>query len=133
MALYATTKYAVVGLSEGMRQDLAPHNIGVSAFCPDLVDTRLFEWGRNRPERFGGAIEGGGADEIKKVQVEGLAPDDAGKRLLAAIESNEFYVVTHPENRAQVEARHQTIMDAFDSLDDWRRQNGVDDAPAIVT
>jgi NAD(P)-dependent dehydrogenase (short-subunit alcohol dehydrogenase family) len=34
LGIYCTTKYAVVGLSECLRLDLAPHGIGVSVLCP---------------------------------------------------------------------------------------------------
>jgi NAD(P)-dependent dehydrogenase (short-subunit alcohol dehydrogenase family) len=45
-----TSKYAVVGMSEAMRADLAPHNIGVSVLCPGVVTTNIFNSGRNRPD-----------------------------------------------------------------------------------
>jgi len=31
---YTTTKFAVIGLSESLREELAPHRIGVTAVCP---------------------------------------------------------------------------------------------------
>ncbi len=48
--VYNTSKFAVVGLSEAMRADLEDRNIGVSVLCPGVVDTNIFESGRNRPE-----------------------------------------------------------------------------------
>jgi len=50
LGVYNTTKYAVVGMSETMRADLAPYNIGVSVLCPGVVSTSIFNSGRNRPE-----------------------------------------------------------------------------------
>ena len=50
LGVYNTTKYAVVGMSETMRADLAPHNIGVSVLCPGVVTTNIFNSGRNRPD-----------------------------------------------------------------------------------
>ena len=38
---YATTKAAVLMLSESLRVELAPHGIGVSAICPGIVDTGI--------------------------------------------------------------------------------------------
>ncbi|MEZ5557387.1 MAG: SDR family NAD(P)-dependent oxidoreductase [Pseudomonadales bacterium] len=46
LAVYNTSKFAVVGLSEAMRIDLAPHHIGVSVLCPGVVNTRIFSSGR---------------------------------------------------------------------------------------
>jgi NAD(P)-dependent dehydrogenase (short-subunit alcohol dehydrogenase family) len=41
MPVYCTSKYAVVGLSESLRGDLARHNIRVSCICPGVVDTAI--------------------------------------------------------------------------------------------
>jgi NAD(P)-dependent dehydrogenase (short-subunit alcohol dehydrogenase family) len=41
LAAYGTTKFAVVGLSEALRDELAPHGIGVSAICPGLINTPI--------------------------------------------------------------------------------------------
>jgi NAD(P)-dependent dehydrogenase (short-subunit alcohol dehydrogenase family) len=41
-ALYNTTKYAVVGLSESLRFELAPDNIHVSVVCPGAVVSRIW-------------------------------------------------------------------------------------------
>jgi NAD(P)-dependent dehydrogenase (short-subunit alcohol dehydrogenase family) len=41
MVAYGTTKYAVVGLSEALRAELAPRGVGVSVVCPGFIDTPL--------------------------------------------------------------------------------------------
>ena len=41
MTAYGTTKYAVIGLSEGLRAELAPHGVGVSVVCPGFIDTKI--------------------------------------------------------------------------------------------
>jgi NAD(P)-dependent dehydrogenase (short-subunit alcohol dehydrogenase family) len=38
---YSVTKYSVVALSEGLRNELGPRGIGVSVLCPGLVRTRI--------------------------------------------------------------------------------------------
>ena len=48
-SIYTTSKYAVVGMSEVMRTDLARFNIGVSVLCPGGVTTNVANSGRNRP------------------------------------------------------------------------------------
>jgi NAD(P)-dependent dehydrogenase (short-subunit alcohol dehydrogenase family) len=45
---YATTKFAVLGLSECLRAELAPFGIGVTAVCPGFIDTRIVETSRLR-------------------------------------------------------------------------------------
>jgi len=49
-ALYATTKFAVVGLSETLAAEMADTRIGVSVLCPDPIQSNLFTVGRNRPQ-----------------------------------------------------------------------------------
>jgi NAD(P)-dependent dehydrogenase (short-subunit alcohol dehydrogenase family) len=41
LAAYSTTKYAVLGLSEALRDELAPHGIGVTAVCPGVINTAI--------------------------------------------------------------------------------------------
>src|SRR3954466_13756858 len=50
---YTASKFAVVGMSEGLSEQLKPHGIGVSVLCPHFVRTRIGESGRNRPGRYG--------------------------------------------------------------------------------
>jgi len=40
-ALYNATKFGVVALTESLRQELAPHRIGVSVLCPGGVATNI--------------------------------------------------------------------------------------------
>ena len=48
-SVYTASKYAVVGLSEVMRRDLARYDIGVTVLCPGGVTTNVARSGRNRP------------------------------------------------------------------------------------
>jgi len=52
---YATSKFAVVAMSEGLAMQLKPLGIGVTVLCPGFVRTRISGSGRNRPERYGPA------------------------------------------------------------------------------
>lgn len=45
---YGTTKYAVFGLSEALRDELVKHDIGVSTICPGLIDTPIINNSRYR-------------------------------------------------------------------------------------
>ena len=49
MGLYSASKFAVVGLSNSLRLDLAPHGIGVSVLCPGFVRSNIHEAGKIRP------------------------------------------------------------------------------------
>lgn len=123
MALYMTTKFAAVGLSESLRAEMTDTPIGVSVLCPDQIQTNLFTVGRNRPDRFGGAFDRGDIGEVARLLDEGLTLERIGKRVLDAVRADEFYIFSHPENRAQVEARHKGIAEGFDNLDRWLAAN----------
>jgi short-subunit dehydrogenase len=44
---YSATKFAVCGLSDSMRVELAPYGVRVTCVCPGLTDTEFFENVRN--------------------------------------------------------------------------------------
>ena len=98
--IYATSKFAVVGLSEALRADLEPKGIGVSVLCPGFVKSGFFESGRNRPERHGGPFQRPADHPLKRGLDEGgLDAVEVGRRVRLAVEDNELYILTHPEFR----------------------------------
>ena len=119
---YTATKYAVVGMSEGWLQQLAPLNIGMSVLCPGFVRTHIHESGRVRQARYGGKgeVDPGVAatrEEAAKAVLSGIDPDIVGNRVLEAVKANEFYIFTHPMMRTFVEQRFKMISAAFDAAD----------------
>jgi NAD(P)-dependent dehydrogenase (short-subunit alcohol dehydrogenase family) len=118
---YATSKYAVVAMSEGLAMELAPLGIGVTVLCPGFVRTRIWESWRNRPARYGPALPPDPASDAGKFLAHlaergrsGLDPDDVAAQALAAISANGLYVFTHPEMRDEVDARFAAITAALD-------------------
>ena len=119
---YAMTKYAVVAMSETLALDLQGSGIGVSVFCPALVATNLMRSGNRRPERFGGPYQPGAPAATAASRVmptRAISPDEAGMRAVSAIRNDEFFVFTHSETRAWIEARHRRLMQGFDQVDAW--------------
>ncbi len=137
LGVYTTTKYAVVGLSESMRVDLAAKNIGVSVLCPGVVRTNIFDSGRNRPPALRGArdtatllLAGDGSDAERAARLEALLanalePAIVGDMVLHAIQNDELYVFTHPEMAPFSEERWNEMNAAFQRWGAWRQQHGV--------
>jgi len=120
MEPYCATKFAVVAMSEGWYQQLAPMNIGVSVLCPGFVKTRIHESGRARQDKYGGIGEvdpgvGDTREQAAQNVLNGIDPDIVGNRVLEAIQNGELYIFTHPAMRPFVEARFQMILGAFDA------------------
>jgi NAD(P)-dependent dehydrogenase (short-subunit alcohol dehydrogenase family) len=117
-APYPATKYAVVGISEGLAVELKPFGIGVSILCPGVVRTNILESARNRPERYGPPTPVDTANPVYASFAErvrtGMDPAEVARRVLAAIRDDELYVFTHPVMRGVVEERFQAILAAFD-------------------
>lgn len=126
MSVYVASKFAVVGLSEAMRADLAPKNIGVSVLCPGVVRTGIFESGRNRPPQLAGerdtaaqVLSGSGSAEERasrtaQLLASALDPALVGDMVLHAVLNDEFYIFTHPEMAPFTETRHEEMAAAFD-------------------
>ncbi len=130
MSVYNTTKFAVVGLSEAMVQDLAHFDIGVSVLCPGFVATGIYTSERNRPGNLGGnnaskfdlASDEHRTDEerarIKAMLDSMLDPSLIGDMVLHAIQTNEFYILSHTDYRDGTQMRANLIGESFDR---WTR------------
>jgi NAD(P)-dependent dehydrogenase (short-subunit alcohol dehydrogenase family) len=137
LSVYNTSKFAVVGLSEAMRVDLAEKNIGVSVLCPGVVKTNIFDSGRNRPADLTGerdtasALLANGLPEeqraarVADILAKALDPAVVGDMVLHAIQNDELYIFTHPEIRAFTEARRDAMVAAFDRWSTYRSDHGV--------
>lgn len=112
---YSMTKYAVVALSEGLQQELAGTNIGVSVLAPAAVDSGIHLSARSRPERMGGAFERPQNHFMGDLIKDGAQPEAIGERVIRAIEADEFYIFTHPETQHWLEARHERIRAGFET------------------
>lgn len=121
---YNVTKYGVVALSEGLRNDLAPRNIGVSVLCPGFIRTQIISSARNLPARFEGAAgrvptTGPGAEIMKMVGervAHGIDPLYVGELVREGIENDWPYIFTDLEFEPMAEARFASIKQGFDRI-----------------
>ncbi|MCA1382698.1 MULTISPECIES: SDR family NAD(P)-dependent oxidoreductase [unclassified Bradyrhizobium] len=121
---YNVSKYGVVALSEGLRQELAPRGIGVSVLCPGYVRTQIMNSGRNLPKRFVGAIRAPPTsgpiaeriDQIRERVAQGIDPLYVGELVREGIENDWPYIFTDLEFEPVVEARFAGIKQGFDHI-----------------
>jgi NAD(P)-dependent dehydrogenase (short-subunit alcohol dehydrogenase family) len=86
---YVASKFAVVGISEGLAMRLGSDNIGVTVVCPGFVRTHIGESGRNRQQRYGQApvLEPSSPKaavmaEIRRLIEAGIDPEKVAARVL---------------------------------------------------
>ena len=123
--VYTASKFAVVGMMEALRGELADANIGVTVFCPGIVNTNIGSSARNRPAGQAAAPPAGDPGfkmdpammaQMQKAMREshgappGMDPLDAGRRVLRAVRANDLYVLTTPEFEPEFAARGEAIL-----------------------
>lgn len=138
MSVYNTSKFAVVGMSEVMRLDLAAKGIGVSVLCPGVVSTNIFDSGRNRPDDLTGDkdtasmlmvnAEDSAEDQTARMaalMASALDPQVVGDMVLHAIQNDEFYIFTHPDIGQAMDERMTEMSDSLTRWATYRQENGV--------
>jgi NAD(P)-dependent dehydrogenase (short-subunit alcohol dehydrogenase family) len=86
MATYSATKFAVVGLSESLRNELHRHRIGVSVVCPGFVKTPI----QSKVKLVGSLDNAKGRARVDRDFARtSLVPDAVAERTLRAIRKNE--------------------------------------------
>jgi NAD(P)-dependent dehydrogenase (short-subunit alcohol dehydrogenase family) len=122
---YAASKMAVLGLAEGLRLELAPHGIPVTALLPGgMATTHLASSDRARPAHLGAPEP---LDVPLVREVAGLlaptpdamaTPERAIRNLVAALRDERPYLVTHGPIPVEFEARIAALRTAIARADD---------------
>ena len=123
---YCATKVAVVSISETLAQELAIEEspIGVSVLCPSSVDTKVMESERGRPAALGVEQRTEMAESVRLMIRDGftgptgLTPAQVATRVLEAVDGGEFWILTHNDLAATVDARFDGILAGFP--EGWR-------------
>ena len=82
---YVATKHALVGLSRSLHHELAPYGITVTAACPGIVKTGIFDRVRTR---------GLDLEQVRWIFALSISPETAVSRMLRALRRRQ--VVTIP-------------------------------------
>jgi len=101
MGPYCAAKFAVVGLSESLFQELmlSGANVGVSVLCPGFVRTRIHESGRNMPRELVSFNEDPTnkmiADMASQAVNAGIDAADVASAVENAVRTNTFWILPH--------------------------------------
>jgi NAD(P)-dependent dehydrogenase (short-subunit alcohol dehydrogenase family) len=122
MGLYSASKAGVVALSEALHHDLALEgtSIKVTLVCPGPVQTRLVDAARNRPEALRNhpeleaarsARHGDQEEAMRALAAVAMRPALLAERVIEAVRSERFYVLTHPSVRRGLRRRLENMVE----------------------
>jgi NAD(P)-dependent dehydrogenase (short-subunit alcohol dehydrogenase family) len=114
--LYASTKFAVVALTESLAMELAQYGVGASVLAPSGVATGIAASDRNRPARFGGPGTGSSTAAMAAMIGAGTDPKIVAQMTIDAVRKNQLYIFTDTDLRERVRARAQKIDQAFEDV-----------------
>jgi NAD(P)-dependent dehydrogenase (short-subunit alcohol dehydrogenase family) len=99
--IYTASKFALRGLTECLRFNLAPHGIGVSLMCPGLTRTNAWDSALKRPAGFADSgfppIERAALEHFGTAFQAGMDALEVGEKTLAGMRENRAVIFTHPE------------------------------------
>jgi len=117
--VYTASKFAVVGMMEALRAELDGSTIGVSVFCPGIVNTNIGSSARNRPSTLADAGFKPDPKMLAQMQAAmkemrgpppGMDALEAGQRVLRGVRNNDLYILTTPEFEKEFQARGEAIV-----------------------
>lgn len=115
--IYTASKFAVRGLTESLRYNLAPHGVGCSLCCPALTRTNAWTSALKRPEGFAGSgfpeTSKGELEQFGTAFEEGMDPYEVGSKILAGMTEQKGLILTHPEHGPDFEELHAAMMAAL--------------------
>ena len=126
LGVYNASKFAVVGLSESLKQELAETPLGVSVLCPGMVRTAILQSERTRPEAFDvteRAAQDAAAAHNQVMQLAmntAIEPAEVGELVVRGIREDRFYLFPHPEFKGAAQARASELLAAFGEPDPER-------------
>lgn len=100
--IYTASKFAVRGLTESLRYNLAPHGIGCSLCCPALTRTNAWTSAMKRPEGFGESgfapAKEGELEQFGTAFELGMDPYEVGAKILRGMTQQDGLILSHPEH-----------------------------------
>jgi NAD(P)-dependent dehydrogenase (short-subunit alcohol dehydrogenase family) len=121
IGIYVASKFAVVGLMESLREELAGENVGVSIYCPGFVKSNLIESEKMRPADLVNEVQKPSTmppspeEEamMRKFMAVGMDALEAGRLVLEGVRRNDLYIFTHQEFEQPTRERMEALLASF--------------------
>lgn len=115
--IYTASKFAVRGLTESLRYNLAPHGIGVSLMCPGLTNTNAWDSALKRPDMFAASgfapVDRAELEQFGKGFEFGMDPLEVGQKTLRGMQENRGLILTHPDHREDFDDIYRWMVGAL--------------------
>ena len=83
MTAYVASKFAVLGFSQSLRTELAPHGVGVTAICPGMINTSIVADGRML-----GEVASRKPAVLERFKQRGAPPSRVAEVIVEAVRTN---------------------------------------------
>ncbi|MFA5632704.1 MAG: SDR family oxidoreductase [Porticoccaceae bacterium] len=120
-AAYNAAKFAIMGLSETLRIELAQYDIGVSVVCPGPTKGNILNNSRKIAPHLVNLGKLKGGPGFSHYQM----PRDVAEKVADAVERNQLFVVTHPEYKAIFETRWRVLEAAMGNKIDAAAESNI--------
>jgi NAD(P)-dependent dehydrogenase (short-subunit alcohol dehydrogenase family) len=111
LAAYAAAKSAVLGLSMSLHTEFAQSGapLGVSVLCPGFIATGITSSARNRPAELGDEAAPPDVPRTTHATVPTMTAADVAEQVHDAVQSGQFWILTHPEYRPVIQQHAEHI------------------------
>lgn len=128
MTPYQATKYAVVGYSESIAQELVQHNIKVTCLCPTWVQSNIASSGSRRPSandknQAEGAMVKATQNNLSTLVANGMEASRMAELTLAMMAEGHMHVFNDPEARPAIDIRAKSLAADYDAALAWMKTN----------
>ncbi|WP_427453770.1 SDR family oxidoreductase [Litorimonas sp. WD9-15] len=120
MPPYHATKFAVVGYTESIAQELAKKNITVTTLCPTWVKSNIAHSGDNRPSA--SILDAATSSALTMTQdlvSNGMEASCLADLTLAMMAEGRLHVFNDPEARPMIDIRAKSLAEDYDAALAW--------------
>lgn len=115
---YTASKFATVGFTKVLRQELADTNVDVSLLIPGSVATRInYTAGAAEASLLGREMNHDVIEANQALLARGADPDRVGEQVVQAMQAGDAVIVTHREWGELYRAENAEIEQAYDAFD----------------